>query len=81
MPDRIEFEASSNGYSFHRIAEILPNFPQKEMKPTAKEFTKRIKPLNARYILVRAYNFGKIPSWHPGAGGDPWIFVDEILIR
>jgi hypothetical protein len=51
------------------------------MKATVKEFTQTIPPITARYVRVRAYNFGKIPSWHPGAGGEPWIFVDEIFIR
>jgi hypothetical protein len=50
------------------------------MDPTLKEFRRSILPVKARYVRVRAFNIGKIPSWHPGAGGDPWIFVDEILI-
>jgi len=30
---------------------------------------------------VRAYNLGKIPAWHPGAGDDAFIFVDELFIE
>jgi hypothetical protein len=30
---------------------------------------------------MRARNFGKLPDWHEGAGGDAWIFADEILIE
>jgi hypothetical protein len=26
-------------------------------------------------------NYGKLPAWHPGAGGDAFIFVDEIEIK
>jgi hypothetical protein len=51
------------------------------MNGTPKEFLKSVAPVKARYVRVRAHNFGKIPSWHLGAGGDPWIFVDEIFIR
>ncbi|PYS99313.1 MAG: hypothetical protein DMF63_11870 [Acidobacteria bacterium] len=80
MPDRIEFETSNNGINFTRVAEIKPGYPQQEMNSMAKEFRQSITPVSARYVRVRAFNFGKIPSWHPGAGGDPWIFVDEILI-
>ncbi|HEX6125492.1 MAG TPA: GH92 family glycosyl hydrolase [Pyrinomonadaceae bacterium] len=80
MPDRVDFEVSIDGVQFTRVAEIRPRFPQQEMNPVMKEFTQPIAPARARYIRVRAHNFGKIPSWHPGAGGDPWIFVDEILI-
>ena len=36
---------------------------------------------NARYVRVRAESYGKLPAWHPGAGGDSWIFVDEIIVE
>jgi hypothetical protein len=81
MPDRIVFETSNDGVNFAEVAEIKPNFPQREMTPTVREFTQKITPTRARYVRMRAYNFGKIPAWHPGSGGDPWIFVDEIIIK
>ncbi|MFT3743237.1 MAG: GH92 family glycosyl hydrolase [Pyrinomonadaceae bacterium] len=81
MPDRVEFEASNDGKTFTKIAEIKPGFPQTDLTPTAREYRQSVTPTKARYIRMRAYNFGKIPSWHLGAGGDPWIFVDEVFIR
>jgi putative alpha-1,2-mannosidase len=81
MPDRIEFETSDDGISFTRVAEIKPNFPVREMTPTVREYTQKIAPMRARYIRMRAFNFGKIPQWHAGAGGDPWIFIDEIIVK
>ncbi|MFN6964386.1 MAG: GH92 family glycosyl hydrolase [Pyrinomonadaceae bacterium] len=80
MPDRVEFEVSTDGASFVKAAEIRPAFPQDEMTPTIKEFRRSITPTRARYVRIRAFNFGKIPSWHPGAGGWPWIFIDEIFV-
>lgn len=80
MPDRLEFEASSGGVNFTKVADFKPGFPQQEMNGVTKEFRQAITPVKARYVRVRAYNFGKIPAWHLGAGGDPWIFVDEIFI-
>ncbi|HMQ03564.1 MAG TPA: GH92 family glycosyl hydrolase [Pyrinomonadaceae bacterium] len=82
MPDRIEFEASGDGIAFQKIAEIRTNFPVRDETPQVKEFFSNLpQPISARYIRVRAFNFGKIPAWHLGAGGDPWIFVDEIFIQ
>ncbi|MFN0139920.1 MAG: GH92 family glycosyl hydrolase [Pyrinomonadaceae bacterium] len=81
MPDRIEFETSPDGIRFTRVAEIKPNFPQSEMTPTIREYRQRIAATRARYVRMRAFNFGKIPAWHAGAGGDPWVFIDEIFIR
>ena len=25
--------------------------------------------------------FDKIPEWHLGVGGKPWVFLDEIIIE
>lgn len=81
MPDRVEFETSNDGVNFVKAAEIKPGFSQTDLTPSAREYVQKITPTQARYVRMRAYNFGKIPSWHLGAGGDPWIFVDEIIIR
>ena len=81
MPDRVEFEVSNDGANFTRVAEIKPGFPQREMTPAVREFRQAITPTKARYVRVMAYNIGKIPAWHLGAGGDPWIFVDEVFVR
>ncbi|MEQ1923754.1 MAG: GH92 family glycosyl hydrolase, partial [Pyrinomonadaceae bacterium] len=80
MPANIRFEISNNGTDWSQVADIKTDVPQTEMTPTIKEFRQAVTPTKARYIRLRAYNFGKIPSWHPGAGGDPWIFIDEVLI-
>ena len=36
---------------------------------------------NSRYLRVVAKNPGKLPQWHPGKGGDSYLFVDEIVIE
>lgn len=82
MPSRIEFEASADGVTFRKIAEINTDVPLTDETPQVKEFlTNLAAPVTARYIRVRAFNIGPIPAWHPGAGGEPWIFVDEVIIR
>lgn len=37
--------------------------------------------VNARYVRIKAIQYGKLPAWHLGAGGDTHIFVDEINIK
>jgi len=32
-------------------------------------------------VKVIATNYGTIPDWHLGAGGQAWIFVDEIRVE
>ena len=82
MPSRIEFETSDDGITFRKIAEMKTDVPLTDETPQVKEFlTKLAAPVTGRYIRVRAFNIGPIPAWHLGAGGDPWIFVDEVIIR
>jgi hypothetical protein len=38
-------------------------------------------PVKARYIRLRAKQYGKLPEWHEGAGGDTHIFCDEITVE
>ena len=32
----------------------------------------------ARYVRVEAAQYGPLPAWHPGAGGQSFIFTDEV---
>jgi hypothetical protein len=34
-----------------------------------------------RYLRVKAKNFGVLPEWHQGAGGEAFIFIDEIWAK
>lgn len=81
MPTHIEFELSTDGVNFSKVADIKTDVAPEDMKPTIRDYKAPIKPINARYVRIHAYNLGKIPSWHPGAGDDAFVFVDEILIN
>ncbi|MBO7489911.1 MAG: GH92 family glycosyl hydrolase, partial [Bacteroidales bacterium] len=34
----------------------------------------------ARYVRIKAANYGKLPKWHVSAGEQAWLFVDEIEV-
>ncbi|HWY38330.1 MAG TPA: GH92 family glycosyl hydrolase [Bacteroidia bacterium] len=34
-----------------------------------------------RFIKIKAYNYGKLPAWHPGKGDEAFIFIDEIEVK
>lgn len=86
MPRSVEFELSQDGQTYVRVLSI-PNDvpdgsnPESNVGTLAKDFVKNITRQEARYVRIKAVNFGKIPAWHPGSGGDAWIFVDEIVIE
>lgn len=81
MPTRIVFEVSSDKINFMKVAEIKTDIDPTDMKAVIRDYKQDISPVRARYVRVRAYNLGKIPAWHPGAGDDAFIFVDEIFIE
>ena len=67
--------------NFRKVAEIKTDIAPEDMTERTKDYAQTIQPTTARYIRVKAYNLGKIPAWHPGAGSDAFIFVDEIIIE
>ena len=36
---------------------------------------------DVRFVKVSAKNYDELPTWHPEAGGNPWLMVDEIIVE
>jgi predicted alpha-1,2-mannosidase len=82
MPPRIELTFSKDGVNFTDFTLLGNNLSDKEEKVLKKTFKSVLMhPVNARYIKVKALNYGKLPSWHAGAGGYSWLFLDEITVN
>lgn len=83
LPDHIELLGSADGVNYESFQTLdFLNYHSREMtlKRVDADFSFPAGKYNYRYIKVRAVNFGKLPDWHPGAGGDAFIFIDEIEI-
>jgi len=80
MPVEVSYYISSDGENFNRVARILNTVANDDFTPVLRELSA---PVNrrARFVKVKATNFGVIPQWHLGAGNDAYIFVDEIVIK
>ncbi|MBX7172483.1 MAG: GH92 family glycosyl hydrolase [Pyrinomonadaceae bacterium] len=81
MPTKVEFEVSNDNVNWKKVAEIKTDVAPEDMKEQFKDYVQTISPVRGRFVRVKATNPGKIPSWHPGAGGDAFIFVDEIIVE
>ena len=81
MPTRVEFDLSLDGKSYERAASVETDVSVRDESVTVKDFAGEFARRQARYVRVRAYNFGVIPAWHPGAGDRAWVFVDEIIVE
>lgn len=81
VPRKVEYYLSSNNKDFFLVATVHNDIDSKTDSIILKKFDAEILPTEARYVKVKAYNFGKLPDWHQGFGGDAFIFVDEISIE
>jgi predicted alpha-1,2-mannosidase len=80
MPKDVEFSVSDDKLAFKTVAHIQNKVPDNDYKVQIQNFTTDAN-ISARYIKVKAKNYGTIPDWHPGAGGKSFIFIDEIVIE
>ncbi|MEA5006274.1 MAG: GH92 family glycosyl hydrolase [Rikenellaceae bacterium] len=80
MPKYIEFFISTDGKEYTSIGRVQNSIDIKSYEPIVKDLSIEADGHNIRYVRIFAENFGKIPDWHLGAGGDAYIFIDEISI-
>jgi len=82
MPTKVEFYVSDNNVNFTLVKTVHNDIdPKKNHETIIAAFAADVPDTTARYIKVKAYNFGKLPEWHQGYGGDAFIFIDEITIK
>lgn len=82
MPTQVEFYISSDNVNFTPVRTLENSIDAKETENVVKDFNFNLKsPTKAKYVKIIAKNFGKLPDWHQGFGGDAFIFIDEITIN
>ena len=81
MPTKVEFYLSLDNINFDLVKTIENTLDPKENATKIIDFKGTINPTKAKYIKVKAYNFGRLPEWHQGFGGDAFIFIDEITVK
>lgn len=80
MPTTVTFSVSDDGQQWktvlspsHQVAPDDYDIQQHDLGGAVQA--------RGRYVKINAVHFGKLPSWHLGAGGDAYIFIDEIVVR
>ncbi len=94
LPTNVEFWYSVDGISWTSMGNDTPSIEPNDY--TVQRWDSRVrlghtdnKPepmfiftsVLARYVKVKAKNYGKLPDWHMGAGGEAFIFIDEITVE
>jgi predicted alpha-1,2-mannosidase len=80
MPIKVEYYTSNDNVNYTLAGTVENDINPKEGENKIKNFILH-KDVKAKYIKIKAYNFGKLPEWHQGFGGDAFIFIDEITIK
>lgn len=82
FPKAVEFYTSNNGTDFKLVGTETHQIPADDYTSQLLTIKKSLaNPVYARYVKVKAINYGTLPSWHQGAGSEAFIFIDEIEIN
>lgn len=80
-PERIEVYASKNGKRYKRIAQ--KQLPKPTFSPVAQTLRTSIDLGNNDYqsIQIVVIRPTALPADHPSSGGNPFVFMDEIMVE
>ncbi len=81
-PRNVSYSFSLDGMNWgNQCGTISTNVPIDSLGSQKQIIVTYTKPVRARYIKMRATQYGYLPEWHPGAGGETFIFIDELEIN
>ncbi len=82
FPKKVEFFVSMDGKKFDPAVNVMNNIPidSLDSRTQVLHVTPFI-PIKARYVKVVFQQYGKLPEWHPGKGGESFLFIDEIDLK
>jgi uncharacterized beta-barrel protein YwiB (DUF1934 family) len=82
MPTKVDYYISSDNVNFTFVGSVQNDLNPNVTENTIKNFEFELKnAIKGRYIKVKATNFGTLPEWHQGFGGEAYIFLDEIEVN
>ena len=85
FPTRVEVEVSDDGTNYRPFGSVdnrdFPATLERQELSVVHNFIVNGTPTLARYVRIKALNYGKLPKWHVSAGEQAWLFVDEIEVR
>lgn len=80
LPGEVVFYGSENGKDFEQL-NLFREELQNRSTASVKQYETLIKSDQYRYFKIKVKNAGPCPEWHPGNGGDSWVFIDEVIVN
>ena len=81
FPEYVEFYISEDGLNFKEVQKIINESSLRNPDWVQKDFIASLGNINGRYVKIFAKNLTELPSFHPEAGGKPWLMIDEIIVE
>lgn len=81
LPQSVEFLISSDGEKYVPLPPVQHRATERNKEKIIETFRTTLAPTKTRYIRVKTNSRIHCPDWHIGAGGDAWIFCDEVIVR
>jgi hypothetical protein len=82
FPPKVEFLISNDNKQWTSF-EVLKNkkpLTKKSKVNDIQTFSQKINK-SARYVRIKAQNYGNAPYWHFAADNPSWIFADEVIVE
>ena len=84
FPSKVEVSVSSDGQNYRPWASVenteYPTTRERQEESVQHTFVCRGPYVSARFLRIKATNYGKLPDWHVSSGEQAWVFVDEIEV-
>lgn len=83
FPKKVEIFVKNHNTDEYKLVETIVNTISPETEGSHKQnLETTFDDLEARYIKVVAYYYGRLPDWHPaGSQYESMIFSDEIIVK
>ena len=80
FPKSMYIETSIDGVHYEPYGDFICPYPDDDFTAMVDDFMIK-KETTARFVRVKAINYGNLPEWHLGAGYPAFIFIDEIIVK
>ncbi len=81
LPASVTVYSSTDGKNFTPLKTINHEIPMDAKGQFTHTFMANFESLNTRYLKIVAKSTGLLPAWHHAAGGESFIFMDEIVVE
>ena len=78
VPRQIIIEVSTDGKKFTQVYSGENYLPVEDLNVQVKNIEASFAPVAARYVHIKAIQYGPLPAWHESVGSQTHMFVDEI---